>query len=155
MVDPRKQLGNTGEDIAAHFLQQQGFCITARNWRAQQLELDIIARDGDTLVFVEVKTRTHGGMTSPVEAITPRKQQSCIRAARAYLAAHHVWQIPCRFDIVCVELLPSPSILSPSPNPVHGKRVLWNGVTFSVEHYSHAFELPSALDSGNTAWQPW
>lgn len=150
MVDSRKHLGNTGEALAAYFLQQRGFRVLARNWRYKQLELDIIAMHGDTLVFVEVKTRTSGGMSAPVEAITPRKKASCIRAGRAYLAAHNLWQSPCRFDIVCVELLPPPS------TPAHGAHVCtWDGATFSVEHYSHAFELPSTLDSGNTAWQPW
>lgn len=151
MLDARKALGNTGESIACHFLQSQSFRIVARNWRHKQLELDIIAEHGDTLVFVEVKTRTKGGMYSPVESVTPRKQARCIRAAQAYLAAHDLWQRPCRFDIVCVELLPPLSAA-----PAAGTYIICrDGATFSVEHYSHAFELSSALDSGNTAWQPW
>lgn len=150
MVISSKILGNTGEDLACHFLQRQKFHIVARNWRFKQLELDIVARHGDTLVFVEVKTRTAGGLSSAVEAITPHKKASCIKAARAWLAAHNAWDQPCRFDIVCVELLPTSTAVAQDA-PIF----LWNGETFSVEHYCHAFELPPTLDCGNTAWQPW
>lgn len=151
MLNARKALGNAGEAIACRFLQSHGFRVVAQNWRHKQLELDIIAKHGDTLVFVEVKTRTKGGMSSPIEAVTPRKQATCIRAARAYLAAFNLWHCPCRFDIVCVELLPS----QPAA-PFNGAHTICrDGATFSVEHYPHAFELSSALDSGNAAWQPW
>lgn len=151
MLNARKALGNAGEAIACRFLQSQGLRIVTQNWCHKHLELDIIAQHGDTLVFTEVKTRTKGGMSSPIESVTPRKQATCIRAARAYLAAYNLWHCPCRFDIVCVELLPA----QPAA-PVSGTHILCqDGATFSVEHYPHAFELPSALDSGNATWQPW
>lgn len=150
MVIPSKQLGNTGEDLACHFLQGKKFRILARNWRYQHVELDIVARHGDTLVFVEVKTRSAGGLSTAVEAITPRKKACCIKAARAWLTTHNAWDEPCRFDIVCVVLLPTAS------GAAHNTPVFfWNGATFSVEHYCHAFDVSPTLDCSNTAWQPW
>lgn len=169
MLSPRQHLGAQGEALAAHWLEGQGYRIVARNWRAKQLELDIVARHADTLVFVEVKTRTHGGMGSPVEAVSSHKQRSLIQAGRAYLAAHSLWQAPCRFDIIAIiRLEASETSASVSSRPTFsaapqqpdsaasGVHILpWDGATFSVEHYPHAFELPSALDCGNTARQPW
>lgn len=161
MLTPPHNLGAQGEDLAAHWLQQQGYRIVARNWRAKQLELDIIARHGGTLVFVEVKTRSCGGLGSPVEAVGYKKQASLVRAARAYLAAHDLWQAPSRFDVITIVRLSCTTTKTgfatmATPPAKGGAHILpWQGATFSVEHYPHAFELPSALDCGNTAWQPW
>lgn len=160
MLAPSHGLGIQGEDLAAHWLKQQGYRVVARNWRAKQLELDIVARHGDTLVFIEVKTRSHGSMGSPVEAVSYKKQASLVRAARAYLAAYDMWQAPSRFDIIAIVRLScstttkgETTTATPTNSGVH--ILPWQGATFSVEHYPHAFELPSALDCGNTAWQPW
>lgn len=70
----RKQtLGERGEDLAAAYLEQEGLVVLARNFRCPRGELDIIARDGDTAVFVEVKTRRTAALGSPLEAVTPAK----------------------------------------------------------------------------------
>lgn len=131
MVDARHQIGQRGEDEATRYLQQQGYSILSRNWRDGRLELDIICKDGDTLVFVEVKTRAQQGMTAPYEALSKTKQRTLIRAAQSWLAAHNSWQEPCRFDLVCVT---------------------YTGTTFSTEHTANAFDLSQALGGGNTAW---
>lgn len=68
-----QQLGARGEAIAAGYLEGLGFCILERNWRNRSGELDLIARDGDTLVAVEVKTRSGTGYGNPLEAITVQK----------------------------------------------------------------------------------
>lgn len=154
MLAPHHNLGARGEALAAHWLQKHGYRIVARNWRAKQLELDIVVKHADTLVFVEVKTRSQGGMGSPVEAINPRKKNSLIKAARAYLAAHDAWHSPSRFDVIAIMLL-SPSAPAAANPAAHTSVVMWEGATFSVEHYPHAFDLSSALDCGNTTWQPW
>lgn len=150
----RQRLGKAGEDYAAAFLQQKGLRIVARNWRQGRYELDIIAQDGDTLVFAEVKTRTAGGMSSPADAITPHKQRSLIQAARAYLASCQAWQKPCRFDVLCVLSHTNNPASNWANSPLENK-----GATFSVEHFCHAFDLTSAqssaMDRGNTSWQPW
>ena len=78
--DRRKALGGQGEDLAAAYLGQQGYDIITRNWRVRAGELDIVARDGDWLVFVEVRTRriergaSVPALGSPEESVTPRKQ---------------------------------------------------------------------------------
>lgn len=128
------RLGRKGEDAARSLLERSGMKVLARNWREGRLELDIVCRDGDTIVFVEVKTRsqtTHGG---PAAALTPAKQRTLYRAARAWLAAHDAWSSPCRFDVVCV---------------------VREGDTLHLEHCRHAFECESTVDSGNATWQPW
>lgn len=83
-------------------LREMDWKILARNWRSGHLELDIVAEDHDTLVFVEVKTRASGGMQRPYEALTAAKKKRLIRAAQAWQAAHDAWSRPCRFDLICV-----------------------------------------------------
>lgn len=78
--DPRAALGRAGEEAAATLLHARGMRILARNWRSGPLELDLVCREGDTLVFVEVKTRGPGSLGSALEAVGPRKRQSLIRA---------------------------------------------------------------------------
>ncbi|MBO4312376.1 MAG: YraN family protein [Desulfovibrionaceae bacterium] len=102
-AEARKLLGQSGEDAAARLLQAKGLGIIARNWRKGSLELDLVCRDGGTLVFVEVRTRRAGGMLTPAESLTPSKRRSFERAARAYLQANDLWDSPCRFDLVCAE----------------------------------------------------
>jgi putative endonuclease len=104
----RKQLGRLGEDEAAQRLAALGWQIVARNWRTRRGEIDIIARDGDFLVFVEVKTRRAqpGGdpyLGRPEEAVTAKKQLQLARMAEEYL--HEMrWSGPWRADVVAIEL---------------------------------------------------
>jgi len=99
--DERAGLGPHGEEVAGRYLRERGYRIIARNWRCRFGEIDLIARDGDTLVFVEVKTRTQLGFGGPEGAVTPRKQARLIAAARAYLSSVET-ELPVRFDVVAV-----------------------------------------------------
>ena len=102
-------LGRRGENEAARALAAAGYRILERNWRAKTPgggELDIVALDGDVLVFVEVKTRTSEEEGHPFEAITSSKRRRIARAAQAYMAENEVEERDCRFDVVGV--MPNP-----------------------------------------------
>lgn len=95
------ETGKKGELIAVDFLQRQGFEILETNWRHKRLEVDIIARDGETLVFVEVKTRSQDLFGQPEVFVTPAKEKRLAVAAAAYMnLIRHEWSI--RFDVVSI-----------------------------------------------------
>lgn len=95
-------LGRKGEDMAAEYLQEQGYCILERNWTNKgRKELDIIATKDDVCVFVEVKTRRQGSATTPIEAVDARKQHRICLAADSYLKNYCI-DCRCRFDVVCI-----------------------------------------------------
>lgn len=95
-----KELGALGEDAAAAFLVTCGHDIVARNWRCRSGEIDIIAADGDTIVFVEVKTRSGTWFGTPAEAVTPAKANRLHRLAGLWLAERSAAWSPVRFDVV-------------------------------------------------------
>ncbi len=95
-----QQLGKSGEQAAARFLQTHGFTLVAQNYRTPAFEIDIIARDGDVLSFVEVKTRSSLKKGFPREAITPVKQQKLILGATHYLKNKNLFNQRVRFDVV-------------------------------------------------------
>ncbi len=97
----KNKLGRTGEEIAVRYLRDHGYRIIGRNWRCRFGELDIIARDNDTLVFVEVKARTKGGFGGPEGAVTQQKQARLIATARCYLLTVES-ELPVRFDVVTI-----------------------------------------------------
>ncbi len=99
---PNLDLGRRGEERALRWLKSQGYRIVARNWRWRGGEVDLIARDGDYLVFIEVKTRTDEGFGRPEEALTPAKRERLIRAARHYVATYRP-ELELRFDVVAIE----------------------------------------------------
>ena len=99
--DSRKATGRSGEDLAALYLEQQGYTILERNYRLRIGEVDIIARDGEYLVFIEVKTRRSNRFGSPFEAVDVRKQKKIFQLAAAYLQGK---ELPVRFDVVAVHL---------------------------------------------------
>jgi putative endonuclease len=103
-------LGRAGEAQAARFLEAQGYVLLARNWRIREGELDIVAQEGDTLAFVEVKTRrthTHG---AGEESIDARKQQRLAQLAERFLAAHPELTFrQCRFDVVVIDYTQRPA----------------------------------------------
>ncbi|WP_419785676.1 YraN family protein [Pseudodesulfovibrio sp.] len=101
-VIPSKRRGNLGEDAAARYLESCGLRIIERNWRHRQWELDLICREGDTLVFVEVKTRGAGTMGSPADGLTRTKRARLVKAAALYLSEKDLWDAPCRFDLAGV-----------------------------------------------------
>jgi len=95
-------LGNRGERAAAKFLKQKGYRILARQYRNNIGEIDLIARDGDTFVFVEVKTRRSDTAGSPTDAITYQKQQQLTRTALAYLKHKKLLLHSARFDVIAI-----------------------------------------------------
>ena len=102
-ANDRGKTARWGEALAALFLRLKGYRIEARNWRCTLGEIDIIALDRDTLVFVEVKTRAGRSAGSPEEAVTPAKQRRLALLAQAYLGARRDETPPCRFDVVAVD----------------------------------------------------
>jgi putative transposase len=102
--DPRRQLGDHGEDLAAAALKQQGYKILERNFVTPLGEIDLIARQGKVLVVVEVKTRKSSRFGSPQEAVSLTKQQRLRRLADYYLKAKRLVGTPVRFDVVAVTL---------------------------------------------------
>src|SRR5262245_25810349 len=102
MTYARIALGKTGEDLAVRELERRGYAILARRYRRRSGELDIIARDGSTIVFVEVKTRETTAFGEPAEAVTRMKRQRIVRLAVDYLMRHHLTAAPCRFDVVAI-----------------------------------------------------
>jgi len=102
---PLKRLGDEGERRAALALESEGYTIVERNARAGRGELDIVARDGDSWVFVEVKTRRGDAQGAPEESVTPTKQARLMRAALAWLEDHGVGDVSWRFDVVAIRFL--------------------------------------------------
>ncbi|MBN1121528.1 MAG: YraN family protein [Anaerolineae bacterium] len=96
--------GQYGEALAAQALQSYGYAIINRNWRCPAGEVDIIARDGDVWVFVEVKLRRGRGAGSPEEAVSARKQQRLLQVAQAYLAELELDDVRWRVDVIAIEL---------------------------------------------------
>jgi putative endonuclease len=94
-------LADRGENAASRFLRDLGYKIIIRNYRSALGEIDIIARDGDTLVFVEVKTRAYDDPT-PEEQVNSAKQHQITKAAKGYLTRYGSPQPPARFDVIAV-----------------------------------------------------
>ncbi|MQA05511.1 MAG: YraN family protein [Streptosporangiales bacterium] len=102
-----EELGARGEQLAVDFLVRNGFVVLARNWRCPVGEIDIVAREAETVVVCEVKTRTSGSYGSPFEAVTPGKRQRLRLLALEWLKA---WDHPyddLRIDLVGVSCLPT------------------------------------------------
>jgi putative endonuclease len=99
----RVTLGKTGEDLACGELERRGYAIVARRHRCRSGELDVIARDGATLVFVEVKARDSHAFGDAAEAVTWQKRRRIVRLACEYVMQHHLTGSPCRFDVVSIQ----------------------------------------------------
>ena len=95
-------LGQKGEDAAAVYLQKKGYKVLTRNYRQRFGEIDIVARDGEVLVFVEVKTRRSQRYGTPFEAVDRRKQRQLSKIALHYISHHKLYDQSARFDIVAV-----------------------------------------------------
>jgi len=124
---PHLRLGRDGEDTAAALLGGKGYLVLERNYRAKGGEVDLICRDGDTLVFVEVKTRGPGSLGRPDQAVTPAKRRRIALAAAVYLSERDLWEMPCRFDVVAI--------------------VVRDG-GHTATHLPNAFGVEDALDTG-------
>ena len=110
-------LGNKGEMLAARYLLDSGFAIHEYNWRSGHKEIDLIAKERDTLVFIEVKTRRNENYGDARETVTPQKMRNIVTAAEAYIKKKEI-DAPIRFDIVAI---------------------VGNGETHEIEHIRDAF----------------
>ena len=120
-LDPRKTFGQAGESAAERYLRHKGYRIVGRNLRTSVGELDLVAEDGQVLVFVEVKTRRTAAFGGAIHAVHQRKQEKLIQLAAQYLARHHINNRLCRFDVV---LLQSTDSVAPK-----------------IQHIQNAFEV--------------
>jgi len=118
--DPRQSLGRRGEQLAARFLERAGLRLLERRFRLRCGEIDLIALDGELVVFVEVKTRRGHGYGAPAESVTSSKQRKLARTAMAFLSGRGWHERPCRFDVI---------------------EVLECGKTTEIRHLRDAFRL--------------
>jgi putative endonuclease len=116
-----RSLGQQGERAAARHLRRLGYAIVARDDRSPSGEIDLVAVEGRTIVFVEVKTRRSAEAGHPSEAVDLTKQRRLTRAAQAFLKRHHLLDYPARFDVVTVTW------------PENARRP-------TIEHFKNAFE---------------
>lgn len=114
----KQRTGKKGEELAVNFLEKKGFLILETNWRFSRAEVDIIAQDGEELVFIEVKTRTSKNISPPEASVTRKKRAFLVEAAGAYMEQiNYDWEI--RFDIITV--------------------LLWSDQQFEITHFQDAF----------------
>jgi putative endonuclease len=106
-VDPRRRLGNAGEDAVAAWYENAGYRIVDRNWRCREGELDLVVSRGDTLGFCEVKTRASARFGAPFEAVTASKQRRLRMLAARWLAEHDTHRRTLRFDVASVTRAPN------------------------------------------------
>ncbi len=117
----RRQVGQEGEDLAERFLRARGYTILARNYRCRVGEIDVVALNGDTVVFIEVRTLRGCVYGNPLESVDRRKQRQVAKAAAQYLAYHRLSDRAARFDVIGVQ---------------------GTGAAARVSHVVGAFELP-------------
>lgn len=117
----RRKVGEEGEAVARRFLEGLGFRIVEENFACPMGEIDLIAEEGDVLVFVEVKARRSAQFGGPAEAVHARKQRQILRVAETYLRERRL-RVPCRVDVVAVEFPPhgSPPRVELIRNAVQG-----------------------------------
>lgn len=104
MTQWRQRVGHDGESLACEELERLGYAIVARRYRSRFGEIDIVAQVDDTVVFVEVKTKTNGDFGDPVEEVTAQKQQQIVSMGEEYAAYCCAPDTPCRFDVVAIDL---------------------------------------------------
>ena len=102
MTKERLILGKFGEDLARNRLKDLGYRVVETNYRCPLGEIDLIARDGETLVFVEIKTRRYQPSSSAKEAVHKRKQVQLSKVALAYMKHKNLWGSKARFDVVAI-----------------------------------------------------
>jgi len=129
------QIGRQGEDAAASHLEAKGLRVLERNVCLGRLELDLVCEHGDTLVFVEVKTRAEGSLGTPADGLTAQRRSRLLRAAQTYLSRHDLWHRACRFDLVWVLV---------RADAVH-----------SIEHIENAITADEPRPGKTRGWQPW
>lgn len=117
-------LGKQGEELAAGYLAAKGYRIVTRNYRYRRNEIDIIALDGKTICFIEVKTRGSLDKGHPLEAVTSQKQKEIIKAAKAYLLSVENREPDCRFDVIAI-----------LAETVENRKI----ASYGIEHFTDAF----------------
>lgn len=119
---PHAALGRRGEDLAHRYLRSAGYTVVARNYRpgGGQTEVDLVARDGDAVVFVEVKSRATDEFGSPDRAVGAEKRKHIMRAARAYATRAGIEWSQVRFDVISI-------VFSNPPSLVHHKDAFFEG----------------------------
>lgn len=122
MTDPRQDLGRRAEDMAVEYLRRRGHVILARNVRSRSGELDLVTACGQTVVFVEVRSKRSDRFGRAVESIDRRKRQKIIHAAARYLGRARLDERPIRFDVIGID---------------------WRGGTPEIDHIENAFEVDS------------
>jgi putative endonuclease len=105
MTQERITLGKLGEDLARKRLKDLGYRILKTNYRCSLGEIDLVARDGDVLVFAEIKTRKNESLAQVKEAVTKRKQIQISKVALAYMKSNNLWGSKARFDVVAIGLI--------------------------------------------------
>jgi putative endonuclease len=103
MTLQRQALGESGENLAVRELTARGYAILARRYRTRHGEIDIVAEQGATIVFVEVRARATAEFGRAAETVTDRKKRKVTAMAVEYLARHRVTNRPCRFDVVAID----------------------------------------------------
>jgi putative endonuclease len=101
-MEKRKALGNWGEELAVKFLKRQGYCILERNFSCRFGEIDIVAKEKDVIVFVEVRTKNNTEFGFPEETVLQNKKTRLFKTAQFYLCQKKLTEIPCRFDMVSI-----------------------------------------------------
>lgn len=112
MTYARQQLGREGEEMAAAELERLGYHILVRRYRSRFGEIDLIARDDTTVVFVEVKTKTDSRFGDPAEMVTLQKQRRLVSMAEEYVSGHRLHATPCRFDVVTIDASVAPACIT-------------------------------------------
>ena len=102
MTYNKRQIGTEKEKLAGAYLEKNGYEIIEYNFRCKQGEIDIVAKDGEYLVFCEIKYRSSAKSGTPFEAVDYKKQRVISRCALFYIAKHRINDVPCRFDVVSV-----------------------------------------------------
>ena len=99
----RRKTGTVYEQAVGYYLEQQGYEILVYNYRCRFGEIDLIGKDGEYLVFCEVKYRKNQRKGSPLDAVDKKKQQKIIQCAKYDLLEHQAWGISCRFDVIGID----------------------------------------------------
>jgi putative endonuclease len=145
---PHAALGRQGETLAAAFLERAGYALVAANFELPvgrnlrgaivNAEIDLVAYEGDTLCFVEVKTRASDWFAAPEQNVDRRKQRQITRAARVYRRTFGLTHTPYRYDVVSV-ILPPATDAEPTPNPrIELLRNFWTDAKFRKRLWSDA-----------------
>ena len=111
MTFARQRLGIQGESLACEELERLGYAIIQRRYRSRFGEIDVVANDAGTVVFVEVKTKTDVSFSDPVEAVTKQKQRRLVSMAEEYVAYHRLDDTPCRFDVIAIDASAVPPVI--------------------------------------------